>query len=48
MWLGGIQHNAEWRGHDDPVSYILQLQDSEKASNNFIENNVVYYLRNIM
>ena len=36
MWLGGIQHNAEWRGRDDLASYVLQLQDSEKVSNNFI------------
>ena len=33
--LWGIQHNAEWRGHDDLARYILQ-QDSEKVSNNFI------------
>ena len=33
MWLGGIQHNAEWRGCDDSASYVLHLQDSEKVSN---------------
>ena len=38
MWLGGIQHNAEWRGRDDLASYVLQLQDSEKVSNNFINS----------
>ena len=37
MWHNtGIQHNAEWRCCDDLASYVLQLQDSEKVSNNFI------------
>ena len=36
MLLEGIQHNAEWRGQDDLLSYVLQLQDSEKVSTNFI------------
>ena len=39
MWRGGIQHNAEWRGGD-----VLQLQDSEKVSNNFIKNFIVFLL----
>ena len=39
MWLGGIQHNAEWKGRDDLASYALQLQDSEKVYNNFINMN---------
>ena len=30
------QHNTEWRGCDDLTSYVLQLQDSEKVSNNLI------------
>ena len=36
MWLGGIQHNAKWKGRDDLARYVLQLQGSEKVSNNFI------------
>ena len=42
MWLGGIQHNAEWRGRDDLARYVLQPQDSEKVSNNFISTDMSF------
>ena len=45
MRLGKIQFNAEWRGRDDLASYVLQLEDSEKVSNNFIMLLVICFNR---